>query len=130
MAPNTHWELPVVLAPETGKRFRRLFYRAVRALTMHLVNDTDNLSNWKYEESMRLGDLIRQNIQKLQVWKFSISFLFMFTGDLVTDDLVLLYYTPSIYAEGYIAFVFPFVRSCVRMLVHLYVYMVVRSFVC
>ena len=35
------------------------------------------------------------------------------------------YYTPGIYAEGYIVFVFPFVRSYVRMFVRSFV----RSFV-
>ena len=35
-------------------------------------------------------------------------------------------YTPGIYAEGYIVFVFPFVRSYVRMFVRSFV----RSFVC
>ena len=30
------------------------------------------------------------------------------------------YYTPGIYAEGYIVFVFPFVRSYVRMFVRSY----------
>ena len=30
-------------------------------------------------------------------------------------------YTPGIYAEGYIVFVFPFVRSSVRMFVRLFV---------
>ena len=32
-----------------------------------------------------------------------------------------LYYTPGIYAEGYIVFVFPFVRSYVRSFVRLFV---------
>ena len=36
-----------------------------------------------------------------------------------------LHYTPGIYAEGYIVFVFPFVRSYVRMFVRSFV----RSFV-
>ena len=38
-------------------------------------------------------------------------------------------YTPGIYAEGYIVFVFPFVRSYVRMFVRLFVRSFVRSFV-
>ena len=37
----------------------------------------------------------------------------------------LLYYTPGIYADGYIVFAFPFVRSSVRMFVSSFV----RSFV-
>ena len=32
-------------------------------------------------------------------------------------SLVMAHYTPGIYADGYIAFAFPFVRSSVRMLV-------------
>ena len=40
-------------------------------------------------------------------------------------DLRLCFYTPGIYAEGYIVFVFPFVRSYVRMFVRSFV----RSFV-
>ena len=38
-------------------------------------------------------------------------------------------YTPGIYAEGYIVFVFPFVRSYVRMFVRSFVCSFVRSFV-
>ena len=42
---------------------------------------------------------------------------------------ILLCYTPGIYAEGYIVFVFPFVRSYVRMFVRSFVCSFVRSFV-
>ena len=38
-------------------------------------------------------------------------------------------YTPGIYAEGYIVFVFPFVRSSVRMFVCSFVRLFVLSFV-
>ena len=38
-------------------------------------------------------------------------------------------YTPGIYAEGYIVFVFPFVRSYVRMFVRSFIRLFVRSFV-
>ena len=38
------------------------------------------------------------------------------------------YYTPGIYAEGYIVFVFPFVRSYVRMFVRSFVCSFVRSY--
>ena len=38
------------------------------------------------------------------------------------------YYTPGIYAEGYIVFVFPFVRSYVRSFVCLFVRSFVRSY--
>ena len=37
-------------------------------------------------------------------------------------------YTPGIYAEGYIVFVFPFVRSYVRMFVRSFVHSFVRSY--
>ena len=39
------------------------------------------------------------------------------------------YYTPGIYAEGYIVFAFPFVRSYVRMFVRSFVRSFVSSFV-
>ena len=38
-------------------------------------------------------------------------------------------YTPGIYADGYIVFAFPFVRSSVRMFVSSFVRSFVRSFV-
>ena len=37
------------------------------------------------------------------------------------------YYTPGIYADGYIVFAFPFVRSSVRMFVSSFVRSFVRS---
>ena len=40
-----------------------------------------------------------------------------------------IYYTPGIYADGYIVFAFPFVRSSVRMFVSSFVRSFVRSFV-
>ena len=39
------------------------------------------------------------------------------------------YYTPGIYADGYIVFAFPFVRSYVRSFVHSFVRSLVRFFV-
>ena len=39
------------------------------------------------------------------------------------------YYTPGIYVEGYLVFVFPFVRSYVRMFVRSFVCLFVRMFV-
>ena len=45
--------------------------------------------------------------------------------DYSSADRSLCFYTPGIYAEGYIVFVFPFVRSYVRMFVRSFV----RSFV-
>ena len=38
-------------------------------------------------------------------------------------------YTPGIYADGYIVFAFPFVRSSVRMFVSSFVRSFVRAFV-
>ena len=50
------------------------------------------------------------------------------SGSVLFADLKY-YYTPGIYAEGYIVFVFPFVRSYVRMFVCSFVRLFVRSFV-
>ena len=47
------------------------------------------------------------------VQSFSLGFI---ASSLRIDD-----YTPGIYAEGYIVFVFPFVRSYVRMFVRSFV---------
>ena len=40
---------------------------------------------------------------------------------LIQPDVDTSYYTPGIYAEGYIVFAFPFVRSYVRSLVRFFV---------
>ena len=45
-----------------------------------------------------------------------------------SDAFVLFHYTPGIYAEGYIVFVFPFVRSYVRSFVCSFVRSFVRSY--
>ena len=51
------------------------------------------------------------------------------TGEVWDQIHNLCSYTPGIYAEGYIVFVFPFVRSYVRMFVRSFVRLFVRSFV-
>ena len=45
------------------------------------------------------------------------------------QPLILTIYTPGIYADGYIVFAFPFVRSSVRMFVSSFVRSFVRTFV-
>ena len=59
--------------------------------------------------------------------KYNVYFIFSldFISSLYWSKNRTFYYTPGIYAEGYIVFVFPFVRSYVRMFVRSFV----RSFV-
>ena len=60
----------------------------------------------------------KPNYAKLTYLSHALTLLFLL-------HLAKYYYTPGIYAEGYIVFVFPFVRSYVRMFVRSFV----RSFV-
>ena len=45
----------------------------------------------------------------------------LFLVSIISNTEINIYYTPGIYAEGYIVFVFPFVRSYVRMFVRSFV---------
>ena len=56
-----------------------------------------------------------------------LSFTFVHISDLVLFAKFTYYYTPGIYADGYIVFAFPFVCSSVRMFVRSLVRFFVRN---